>query len=133
LTLSKPAVCSNGSGPAATCDRTTKAKGRDCGGFSVTRSFLASGSNRQSATSEEAGLFVALAGMIRSASRTSVIVAPAGTSKVSSLNSPWAGRTCTVVHALYDTRRGRKELKQLCEEHGFLPFHIAAARLPADP
>ena len=92
-TAIRPTDCSKGSGPVATCDRTSSAKGRDCGGLSVTRSLRVSGSKRQSETSEAAAAFCASAGAAsRPASITSVMVAPAGTSKTSSLSSPCAGR-----------------------------------------
>src|SRR5437879_5092840 len=51
-TETNPTDCSNGSGPVATCERTTNANGRDCGGFRLTRSLRVSGSKRQSEMSE---------------------------------------------------------------------------------
>ena len=72
----------------------TSANGRDCAGFSVTRNFRVSGSNRQSETSglRIGRLPIADLSLRPASSVTSVMVAPAGTSKTSSLNSPWAGR-----------------------------------------
>ena len=95
-TDTSPIDCSTGSGPVATCERIRSANGRDCGGLRFTRSFRVSGSNRHNDTI--AGLaFKAspVAGstppVVADGSRTSVTVAPPGTSKISSLNSPWAG------------------------------------------
>jgi hypothetical protein len=99
-TPNKPTDCSKGSGPVATCDRTSRANGRDCGGLNVTRSLRVSGSNRHSemrdclggtaAPVAESTVTVAAAGSI-----TSVMVAPAGTFKISSPSSPCAGRIAT--------------------------------------
>src|SRR6185503_20031974 len=92
FTLSNPTDCSKGRGPAATCERTNKVNGRENGGFSVTRSLRVFGSKRQTETKEldvpGALAFLASAGATTGAgSSTSVMVAPPGTSKVSSATS----------------------------------------------
>ena len=91
-TASSPTECSKGSGPVATCERTSSAKGRDCGGLSVTRSLRVSGSKRHSETREAEAPFAVSAAAGLAGSSTSVMVAPAGTSRTNSLSSPWAGR-----------------------------------------
>jgi hypothetical protein len=100
VTRSNPTVCSKGRGPVAICERTTSVNGRDCAGLRLTRSWRVSGSKRQRETMEfEApGAFGFLAPTdkpARAGSSTSVMVAPPGTSNINSLNSPWAGCTCT--------------------------------------
>ena len=91
-TATSPTECSKGSGPVATWERTSRAKGRDCGGLSVTRSLRVSGSKRHSETRETEAPFRASAAAGLPEPITSVMVVPAGTSRISSPSSPCAGR-----------------------------------------
>ncbi|MCZ7639000.1 MAG: hypothetical protein M5U12_24875 [Verrucomicrobia bacterium] len=107
-----------GRGPVGDWDWMRRAKGRAWAELKATRSRRASGSNRHT---ESAGAL------------TSVMVAPVGMSKKSSVSSPWAGRIWTEWRPATTPPAGDVELEEFGVEHGLLAARIAAAGFPGDP